>query len=372
MKQTKRLLILALGLLLLIPLLSAGAEAADLDEILLYEITVDVNEDATLRMVYHIDWKVLDSDSEGPLSWVEIGIPNRHTLSMTGLSGAVRKISESGGYARVDLDREYYAGEVADIEFEIVQDYMYEVNRFSEGETVYEFTPGWFDSIRVDALTIRWNSDRALSQTPACQIEGGYYTWTSSLDKGDRYTVTVTYPNEAFAFDESKSFDPSYYDSGDSDNDAGYAALGLIFFLGIVFCVVYPVVRLFSRSANFSSGTQKKITRTRIVYYPECQGCGSTRPEGASNCPYCGRSFIKSEEVIKASDIPEADRSLRSKNTNGLYRYTSQPNTYVRINVVNVPAPRVSHSSSSHSSVFRSSGGGHSSGGTHGGGGRHR
>ena len=140
MKQTKRLLILALGLLLLIPLLSAGAEAADLDEILLYEITVDVNEDATLRMVYHIDWKVLDSDSEGPLEWVKIGVPNSHYQGLTGRSDAVRKISdlrENGEtYARIDLDRKYYAGEVAEIEFELDQDYMYQVDMMTEGETV--------------------------------------------------------------------------------------------------------------------------------------------------------------------------------------------------------------------------------------------
>ena len=121
MKKIKRFLVLILCLMMLLPVIAMRAAAADLDEILNYTITVDVNEDATLQMVYHIDWKVLDSDSEGPLEWVKIGVPNLHHSDMNGLSSAVRRISgmsESGEtYARIDLDRAYYAGEVASIDF---------------------------------------------------------------------------------------------------------------------------------------------------------------------------------------------------------------------------------------------------------------
>ena len=52
-----------------------SVEAKVLDEILSYEITADVLEDASVDLVYNISWKVLDSDSEGPLEWVQIGIP---------------------------------------------------------------------------------------------------------------------------------------------------------------------------------------------------------------------------------------------------------------------------------------------------------
>ena len=360
MKIRKIVSLLALSLFLILPLLSLPAQAAELDEILLYEITVDVNDDATLRMRYHIDWKVLDSTSEGPLSWVEIGVPNSHILSADGLSSAVKKIRESGSCVRIDLDRDYYAGEVADIEFEITQDYMYQVDCFTDGETVYQFTPGWFDDIRVDKLVIRWNSRAVLSQSPACILaDDGYCTWTTSLDKGETFGVVVTYPNDAYGFDVSKTIDDDSYGYSDSGFDIASVLGGVIFF-GTIFLVVFGcILSHFNATANLSGTTQKKITRTRIVYYPECQGCGSTRPEGASNCPYCGRSFIKSEEIIRASDIPEEDRSLRKKTTDGLYRYTSQPNTYIRVHVTNVPAPRVSHSSG-FSSRSSHSGGGHS------------
>ena len=192
----KRFIILALVLVLMLavaPALTPGAQAKDLDEILDYEITAEVNDDATVTLSYHIDWMVLDSTSEGPLSWVQIGIPNSHCLSCRGTSSAAAEITApyGGSYARIDLDRDYEAGETAVIEFEIVQDYMYQVDLMAEGETAYVFTPGWFDDIRVDDFTLRWKTDNVTSQTPECIMDGGYLTWNRTLEKGEQFTVTI-------------------------------------------------------------------------------------------------------------------------------------------------------------------------------------
>ena len=68
MKNKKRLKLLvsiacfALSLFFLLAV-PHPAYAADLDEIENYEITADVSEDATVTLHYHIDWRVLDSDS---------------------------------------------------------------------------------------------------------------------------------------------------------------------------------------------------------------------------------------------------------------------------------------------------------------------
>ena len=345
----------ALCLALLLPLLTLTAGAKDLDEIQNYTITVDVNEDATLHMVYHIDWLVLDSTSEGPLEWVKIGVPNSHYTALAGRSDAVRRISgmsESGEtYARIDLDRAYYAGEVAEIEFELTQDYMYQVDMLTEGETVYRLTPGWFDGIRVDEMTVRWNADKVLSHEPDSIVENGYYTWSKPLSKGEKYRVSVTYPNDAFAFDTTKEILSGTERSGGSTGSGGgaYAFLGmLIVFLPIILLIVFSL-RRFTSTANLTGG-QKKITRTKVEYYPVCQGCGAARPEGANNCAYCGRSFIKSEEVVEEKDIPAEEKDLRRKTTDGLYRYSHDPNTYIRVNVINVPRPRPVVTGSSHSS----------------------
>ena len=163
----------AIALALALPVSSAWAAPGDLDEIVDYTITVDVNDDATLNMEYHIEWKVLDSTSEGPLTWVQIGIPNNHCRSFVGLTDSVKEVSYStagGSYARIDLDRAYHAGEVASFDFSFVQDYMYEVGRDNQGEAVYEFIPGWFDDIAVDNLTVKWNADKVQRIAPAAPL----------------------------------------------------------------------------------------------------------------------------------------------------------------------------------------------------------
>ena len=163
-----------------------AAAKGDLDEILNYTITIDVNSDGTLSMLYHIEWKVLDSTSEGPLEWVHVGVGNKHFTKLTKLTSNIKKISTyQSSSVRIDFDRKYKAGEVVVFEFSLVQDYMYQMNMLTEGETVYEFTPGWFDDCKVDKLVIRWNADKVESWSPSCELgDDGYLTWTSSLKKG--------------------------------------------------------------------------------------------------------------------------------------------------------------------------------------------
>ena len=355
-----------------LPFACAWAASGDLDEIEAFNITVDVNEDATLDMVYHVEWKVLDSTSEGPLEWVRIGIPNKHYDSMVALSDSIDSISYSssgGSYVRIDLDRPYYAGEVAVFDFEIVQDYMYQVGRDNQGEAVYEFTPGWFDDIVVDSLQVRWNADKVERLAPAAQQDGDYYTWTSAMQKGDRMTVTVGYPDDAFAFDIDKTImtgnsSSSWSDSEDSDlGDVilGLFGLGVFFLFGFgIFKVITGMARavlsVFNKGSGFSTG--KKITRTKVVYYPVCQGCGAARPEGKDTCDYCGRSFIQSEEVVEEKDIPETENEIKHKQTSGEYAYSSEPNTFLRVLVTPIIASSVSHrSGSSGRSSGRGSGG---------------
>ncbi|MBQ7060483.1 MAG: hypothetical protein IJM85_01735, partial [Clostridia bacterium] len=316
---TCALFALILAAVCALPFFAPRARAEALDEILDYSITVSVNDDATLDMLYHIDWKVLDSDSEGPLSWVRVGIPNGHYNKIEARSSTIKKIaytSSGGHYVRIDLDREYYEGEVASFDFALEQDYMYEMNRLTEGETVYDFTPGWFDDIEVDNLTIRWNCDKVLSISPSALIRDGYYTWSTPLGEGDTYSVSVTYPNDAFSFNFEKSEVTRQereggggYNGGDSEISDGAALVGLGVLIGIGYLVYRifksVITRAFNAAANFgASSTKKKITREKIVYYPTCQGCGAVRPEGKYTCEYCGRSFIQSKETVTEEQVP--------------------------------------------------------------------
>ena len=163
-KAAKALLLTAvLFIALLLP--GAKAQAAPTDEILNFTITVDVNDDASLNMTYHIEWKVLyDGGGKEKLEWISLGVPNKYHEDLKPLSDTIKKIkneNSSGNTLRIDLDRGYAKNEVVTFEFSMTQDHMYQIDKWVEGETVYTFTPAWFDGMEVDDLTVRWNAEKA-------------------------------------------------------------------------------------------------------------------------------------------------------------------------------------------------------------------
>ena len=212
-------LLLTLVLTLLTPFTRTVRAAEATDEIEHFIITVDVQEDASLQMTYHIDWKVLDDDTYGPLKWVDIGLPNSHHREVTALSDSISRIEDRRSSLAIYLDRSYYQDETASFEFSFVQDQMYQIDRFAEGETAYIYTPAWFDGIEVKDLTIRWNADKAGAWQPDCLQEDGYLVFSASLSPGERYTMTVAYPNDAFGF----AVDRQSEDSVSRGEDASYS-----------------------------------------------------------------------------------------------------------------------------------------------------
>ena len=71
------------------------------------------------------------------------------------------------------------------------------------------------------------------------------------------------------------------------------------------------------------------------------------------------------EEIIKEEEVKDEDKAALKYKKNGEYHYGSDPNTYVRVNVIHVPVSSSSRSSSSRSSgSSRPRGGG--GGGSHG------
>ncbi|MCR5278616.1 MAG: zinc ribbon domain-containing protein [Lachnospiraceae bacterium] len=338
MKKIKALLAILLVSLLFIPGVKANA-ASPTDEILNYEITVHVNEDATLTMVYHIVWQALyDGGGSDPLTWVKIGIPNDHATGIKALSDNIKSASylgSGGSYVRVDFKDKYYKNDIVDFSFELNQDYMYEMNVLKEGETVFYFTPGWFDDFAVDRISVTWDSNRAIGWSHGASQEGGKLLWTGSLSAGQKLTeISVTYPNTAFRFDESKMVQKGGNSYEDDDDDAFATLFGVGF-------VIFIIAKLFSKVSSYTSGagfnskpkTKKKVTRTLIKYYPTCPGCGAARPENADKCEYCGRSFIESEEVVEEKEIADPAKYANE----GTFRYGDSPNTYVRVHVTHVP-----------------------------------
>ena len=232
--------------------ISISSYAKELDEIQDYEIKVDLREDGTLDMVYHIEWQVLDSTSEGPLEWVKIGVPNRKIDEIRALSDTINSIRlyESGGtYIRVDFDREYVANEVINFDFSFHQSYMYTING---SKCTYSFTPGWFDDIRVKNLTIKWNSNKQIYNNSNSKKNGEYLVWNTSLAKGKKITAKIEYNINAFNFDENKQVKNAKIFSN-SISSSFMILITLIIVISIILALLTPSSYYVGRGYGISS-----------------------------------------------------------------------------------------------------------------------
>ncbi len=370
MKKTVKILAAAfLAALVLWAGISGRPVKADspTDEIVNFTVTVDVNEDASLEMTYHIEWKVLyDGGGSEKLTWVNLGVPNKYHENITPVSSTISRIRDNGSTLRIDLDRGYGKGETVVFEFTMTQDHMYQIDKYVSGETVYSFTPAWFEEFAVDELVIRWNADKVGAFMPDCLEKDGYLTFTTSLSAGGTYTIGITYPNDAFGFSSDRQedkggsvpIDPGNWDN--DDDDLGFfEVIGGLFGLGFLMGPLVGIIlfiKWIGKGVGFGTeqATEKKITRTKIEYYETCPGCGAPREEGKESCEYCGRSLVKSKEVVEESQIEHPEKYTR----NGTYHYGDSPNTYIHVNVINVP---VSRPRSGGSGGTRSGGGSHHS-----------
>ena len=184
---------------------------------------------------------------------------------------------------------------------------MYQIDRFVEGETVFAFTPAWFDGIEVKDLTIRWNEDKAGAWQPECEIEDGYLVFSADLQPGEKYSMTVVYPNDAFGFSPDRQSADSQSSDWDEDNDDyGYTDTyydddddTLAFIIGLIamfFFLVTPIVAIvrfvnwIANGIGFGTDTgrpeyRKQITRTKIEYYEFCPGCGQDVKKAGTTVP---------------------------------------------------------------------------------------
>jgi len=185
----------------------------DLDMINYYEVTVDpVKSDGSLDVHMNISWTVLDDTSEGPLSWVKIGIPNRYVRNIKALSHNIEKIyyySESGSFIRVDFDREYKANQTIVFEFSFNVYRMYHIN---ENNVYFNYAPGYFDNIRVTKATLWWNTKGVGEiESQNFTIEDGYYKYSSQLSYGQTIGIGVYYPKDYFTtLDEELQYTDAY------------------------------------------------------------------------------------------------------------------------------------------------------------------
>lgn len=280
---------------------AAFADSGDLDEIERYDLTVTPQNDGSLAITAVIDWKVLDSTSEGPLEWVQIGIPNEKASEIKALTDTISDIYADGTYLHITFDRSYQAGETVHFSCSWLQSYMYTLG--SDGSVSYDYTPGWFDSANVKEMSITW---KAVSVQPSSAAAPNAQSFTgfadaasgdavasaSDLAHGQKLNMQVTYPSwpTALAVDTSAdNYSGDVYDGGsyDSSDDGSDVTAGIAF---IVFWVI--VVLIIVRSAeSWNGGFYPTYVYVGGLYYPKGPD-GRPRPgsRGVHTPPASARS----------------------------------------------------------------------------------
>ena len=240
MRKNKTVLLYLIFFVLLLLMIPNFCMAKDLDQINEYNITVDPRTNGSLDILYNIKWQVLDSDSEGPLEWVKIGIPNSSVDSIKAVTKNIksaRYYSDSGDYVRIDFKQKYYKDEIIEFSFSIHQNYMY---KLENDKCIFEFTPGWFNDLEVKKINIFWNAKNVSSSSSKMTNSDNYLTWSSSLKKGKKLTANVTYLKNNFNLDYSKQSQdaPKEENLNLTDFSTGYY-FNLIKILVVAIIIVY-------------------------------------------------------------------------------------------------------------------------------------
>lgn len=262
----KRILtILTFFVVLLVSFPTITSASTKLDEIQLYKMTIDMREDGTMDIKYHIEWKVLDSTSEGPLTWVKIGIPNDKVNEITAMSDTIDNIyyySDNGAYVRIDFKKAYYKDDIVTFEYSIHQSYMYTLE---DNLIKYNFTPGWFDSIEVKEITILWNNE-AILEANNTSADRKYLIWNSTLAMGESINASVNYEADAFYTNAEEQY---------FEGEEPVSAATFLIVMFIIVAIVFIVIIKMSKS-NYRGGFGGGSTRVFIAGGGRSCACASS------------------------------------------------------------------------------------------------
>ena len=216
MRKNKLFIIILVFLFSLVLVSTKKVSAkSDLDLIEKYDITVEPDfHDGTLKIRVELVWHVLNDTTNGPLTWIKVGVPNSHVEALKKESSNISDIryyDNGGAYIRIDLDRKYYQDETLTIKFSWVQSYMY----FIDGNVIrYDYNPGWFGDINVSECNVRWLAKKVANIEESSlepTEENGYYVWSSPLGHGEYIKVNLFYDKSSFStIDPEKQFTNQY------------------------------------------------------------------------------------------------------------------------------------------------------------------
>lgn len=272
-KKILSLLACVLLLTALLPLTVQTAFAKDYDRILSYHVDVTPNvDDGSLAIRLSFRWKALEDlpASNSQQGGVKIGIPNGSIRDLTALSDNIDDISFDNSYVYVDFTRGFDAGEEFDFSFRWVQEYMY---RLENGMVSYDYTPGWFDGIRVDEMTLTWHDPAGVTGNAAQGVSenGDHILTATDMDYGDKLSLSVTYADWPTALDESRSADNSPYDNNygyDNDGDYCGSMIGYIVRIVILLVVLFVIMSVLTGASRYRAGFGNRYIFVNGLWYP--------------------------------------------------------------------------------------------------------
>ena len=222
-------ILIIIALIFVIWFLAEQATNKDIDRIQSYNITVSPLDDGSLNLLYDITWEVLDSEKEGPLTWVQIGIPNSNINSLKGLSDNIKSIEKyNSTYVKIEFKDSYKSGDLVNFRFKFNQKDICSLNN---DKVIFKFTPGWFTDIEVQNITVKWAANNVLSANTENR-ENGYYIWSKSLKKDEKLETEITYNKNSFKelsiSSQSNSFGYDYDYTFGIGNFSGFFTIVLI------------------------------------------------------------------------------------------------------------------------------------------------
>ena len=281
-----KILSLLMGLLLVAALLPATVQtawASDYDYIHSYQVDVTPNtNDGSLSILVSFQWQALEDlpATNSQQGGVKIGIPNGSIRELTALSGDIADIQNDNSYVYIDFTHDFRAGEVFSFSYSWVQEYMYTL----DGSTVrYEYTPGWFDSIRVGSMTLTWHDPAGVTGTASDgdTSDGVHVLSDYDLDYGEKLSLAVTYASWPTTLDSQYSKDNlpnDYYNDYDYDDHSSvsdiFASIIAIFVVIVVISVFVAVIGSIGR---YAGGFGTRYVFVNGLWYPRGPG-GKPRP----------------------------------------------------------------------------------------------
>ena len=168
-----------------------------------YSIVLVPQPTGEVTITYSQTWLV----TGGHIPWITVGLPN-DSYNITDFGGAAKEVksaNETGWCGvRIELDQDYEPDEVFQFDFTITQHRILEQNK--DGSFRLVFTPGWYDRCFIDLMSIKVISpvsDNLTFDDPqpsSIEGQGKEIVWQKmNLGKGEKFTVSVSFPPNAFA-----------------------------------------------------------------------------------------------------------------------------------------------------------------------------